>query len=526
MNSNTFLQKFNAATDNKYSYLRLGNIVTEDNKEKNIVNLTLTYIVPYEIYNDEEKFNINVRADIENTTLSFIPENVHCKIKFSKILLSEQVVFKYVNDYIRENYLKLFNGKYIPNEISVTIANNICNIVIPIDNVLKYFCENKGFKEELTDYLDQKYNAKNIIKFKVVDIPQDEEFALNNTIRIVDDGIVEVTGKLPVVGSPFPDPPIYINKYTRAVQGATICGVVLNIEKKVSKAGRTFYVLNVKDPTDSIMKCLHFVRRKTVKKCKLDNIKPGDDLILNGSLEEDSMTKKLMMFADNIMICRIDVEKTKEKIRFMKKQIKKTEVPAPVPYEDEDSNKVYTLFDERPYICPLLREKEFTVLDLETTDLIRDGVMPRIAEIAAVRMKNGEIVSTFSTLVDPEIPMPLAAQSVNHITDAMLEEAPLIRDVIGPFLKYAQGSILVGQNIIGFDGKILKHYAEEFGYKFDFEMMDTMIMAKDSDLNLPRYNLDSLCKRFNITNEEAHRALSDTIATEKVFVALANYLNL
>ena len=30
----------------------------------------------------------------------------------------------------------------------------------------------------------------------------------------------------------------------------------------------------------------------------------------------------------------------------------------------------------------------------------------------------------------------------------------------------------------------------------------------------------------NITNEEAHRALSDTIATEKVFVALANYLNL
>ena len=83
--------------------------------------------------------------------------------------------------------------------------------------------------------------------------------------------------------------------------------------------------------------------------------------------------------------------------------------------------------------------------------------------------------------------MPLAAQSVNHITDAMLEEAPLIRDVIGPFIKYIQGSILVGQNIIGFDGKILKHYAEEFGYKFDFEMMDTMIMAKNSDLNLPRY---------------------------------------
>ena len=51
-------------------------------------------------------------------------------------------------------------------------------------------------------------------------------------------------------------------------------------------------------------------------------------------------------------------------------------------------------------------------------------------------------------------------------------------------------------------------------------------MAQQSGLRFKNFSLGTTCKFFNIENEDAHRALSDTIANAKLFIELANYMKM
>ena len=66
--NDTFMNNFNSVSENKYSYLRVGSVDYTENKEKQELNVCITFIVPYEIYNDSTKFNHEIQADIENIT--------------------------------------------------------------------------------------------------------------------------------------------------------------------------------------------------------------------------------------------------------------------------------------------------------------------------------------------------------------------------------------------------------------------------------------------------------------------------
>ncbi|MCR4875340.1 MAG: hypothetical protein K5923_06380 [Clostridia bacterium] len=520
-----FLIEFNKATNDKFSYLRTEDVSMEENKNNNTVSLHLTFIVPYDIYNDEEKFNNDIKAEIENGVQSIVPPNVVCHIKYAKVKIIPEVIQRYVTDYIREHYFKLFNGKYVAKDIAVTISNDIVSITIPVDETIYNYCIQKDVAVAINNYLDSKYSAKNFIKFKSVKMPTTEEFKLHNATKYVDDGIVNIKRGEPVIGGYIVDPPIYISRYTKAIQEVTVCGYIMSIERKEAKSGKIYYVFDIKDPTNAIMHCLYFYR-KNQKKSTIEKLQPGQDIIVQGDIVESTFNGALSFFARSISTCIIDVKGTQDKIHFMKKQIKKAVVPEPKPYEDEAANAVYTLLDQAPYICPLLREREFTVFDLETTGGNFKGQIPKIIEIGAVRIRGGQIVSTFETLVDPEEPISKVSIDLTHIFDVMVEESPIIRDAIGPFLKYTRDSILVGQNAIRFDVPIVKHYAEEYGYDFDYKTLDTLTMAKEAKLGLTSNSLESLCNRFNVVNQTPHRALSDALATAKVFIELANLMKL
>lgn len=163
------------------------------------------------------------------------------------------------------------------------------------------------------------------------------------------------------------------------------------------------------------------------------------------------------------------------------------------------------------------RLKKYVVFDLETTGL--DAKKHEIVEIGAVKVENGEIVDTFSTFVKPKKGMTEAATEVNGITDEMLADAPSINRVLPEFKKFIGSCTLVGHNA-EFDCKFLYIACARFQMKLTNSYVDTLEMAQKAYPYMGNHKLGTLCNYLGIENETAHRALSDSQATQKVFCKL------
>lgn len=161
-------------------------------------------------------------------------------------------------------------------------------------------------------------------------------------------------------------------------------------------------------------------------------------------------------------------------------------------------------------------QPDYVVFDLETTGL--SPVTDRIIEVSAVKVKGGVVKDTFSTLVNPGCPIPAAASRINGITDAMVAGAPGIQEVLGQFLAFIGGEVLVGHNIHSFDMKFLNCAMDAF-YKRELgnDYIDTLYMARQCVKELPRHRLVDLAAFFQVSTEGAHRALQDCIMNQKCF---------
>lgn len=514
-----FLEEFNKASNNKFNYIRIGSYNIDE--ENSILNLTL--VVPYEYFNDESKFSVYDRQEIHECIKKIIPEKFGLKLKFDKILVSHEVVLRFINNFIKEKYARILIGRYVPKDIKINIEGNEVSIVLPIDkNICSYFVSRQVDKE-LEKYLNSKYYATNSVKLKEVELTKETEVIRKKRAQYIDDGIIICEKGKSIIGLYIASPPVYISNCSKPQEIATICGKVSKFEKKVAKSGKLFYKFIIQDLTGNKMNCIYFPKSKKAQKSKIENIQVISDYVVQGELKEDAMNKGVIMFVHNIMRAKADEEATLKKMEFVKLQKIKAVVPDPQEYNDPN-NKEYTLFDERPYICPLIAKNDFVVFDLETTGL--SVSTDKIAEIGAVKISHGIKVSTFQTLVDPEIKMPECAYKVNGISNEMLVEAPLIENVLEKFMNYIHGCILVGQNAKQFDLPFIKRDAEALGYVVDNPLYDTKIMAKQVDPDQKNYSLAKLCEIYKVNNNQAHRALSDALATADVFIALANKLKL
>lgn len=163
---------------------------------------------------------------------------------------------------------------------------------------------------------------------------------------------------------------------------------------------------------------------------------------------------------------------------------------------------------------------DYVVFDLETT-----GVSPArdaIIEISAVKVRNGAVTDTFSSLVNPGRKIPCAASAVNHITDEMVAEAPDIIKVLPEFLAFAGSDVLVGHNIQSFDLLFLDRDALRVtGKGINNDYIDTLFMARNCLPMLSHHRLVDLAAHFGIGSEGAHRALNDCLMNQKCFEELA-----
>jgi len=181
-------------------------------------------------------------------------------------------------------------------------------------------------------------------------------------------------------------------------------------------------------------------------------------------------------------------------------------------------------FDE---IGRALIDTTFVVVDLETTGGSHSN--SSITEIGAVKIRGGEIIGEFQTLVNPESPIPAFITVLTGITDAMVIEAPKIGEALFSFLEFAgspEETVLIAHNA-PFDIGFLKAAALQCATPWPkFQVIDTARVARYvvTRDEAPNCKLSTLATFFGADTNPDHRALSDARATVDVFHGILDRL--
>ena len=149
-----------------------------------------------------------------------------------------------------------------------------------------------------------------------------------------------------------------------------------------------------------------------------------------------------------------------------------------------------------------------------------------ITEIGAVKVRGGEVLGEFQTLVNPHAEIPAFIAVLTGISNSMVHDAPPIESALPAFLEFADGCVLVAHNA-PFDVGFLQHFAREQGRPWPrFEVLDTAKLARRviTRDDAPNCKLSSLAKVFNSATTPNHRALSDARATVDVLHGLMERL--
>lgn len=157
----------------------------------------------------------------------------------------------------------------------------------------------------------------------------------------------------------------------------------------------------------------------------------------------------------------------------------------------------------------------YVALDIETTGL--DAERDAIIEIAAVKFRDGEILHTWSTLVNPKRRLPYKIQLLTGIKPEDLQHAPIISAVTTPFVRSVKDYPVVGHNV-HFDLAFLRQH----GILLRNPALDTFQLASILMPEVTSYSLSALTDALGIQVQDHHRALADALATKDLFLALVD----
>ncbi len=171
-----------------------------------------------------------------------------------------------------------------------------------------------------------------------------------------------------------------------------------------------------------------------------------------------------------------------------------------------------------------LHDVTFVVLDLETTGTSASGAS--ITEIGAVKVRGGEVLGEFQTLVCPDQPISAQITRLTGISNRMVESAPPVSAVLPSLWEFLTGSVLVAHNA-SFDVSFLRAAARAMDLPWlGLQVVDTLALARRAVTRdeVPNHKLSTLAAFFNAEVTPDHRALSDARATVDVLHALLGRL--
>ena len=191
----------------------------------------------------------------------------------------------------------------------------------------------------------------------------------------------------------------------------------------------------------------------------------------------------------------------------------------PEAYKAGAKNKIKILYGVEGYlkadtsVLPL--DQTYVVFDIETTGLKAE--QGHIIEIGAVKVKGGAIIDRFSTFVNAGVTIPPNIVELTGITEDMIKDAPLAREVLAQFAAFTEGCVLVAHNA-SFDVGFVRVHGKRFSIAFDQPFADTLMLSRYLLWGVKNHKLNTVCEHLGISLEHHHRAVDDAEATAAVFL--------
>ena len=151
-------------------------------------------------------------------------------------------------------------------------------------------------------------------------------------------------------------------------------------------------------------------------------------------------------------------------------------------------------------------DDEIVCFDIETSGL--NVTREAITEIGAVVLKNGKITETFQTFVNPGRRLTPEIIGLTGITDAMLADAPSLKEALTAFLQFVNGRVLAAHNA-EFDISFIRAGCRKVGLEFEPTYIDSLILAQNLLPELHKYKLDIVAEHLDLPAFNHHRASDD-----------------
>jgi len=162
----------------------------------------------------------------------------------------------------------------------------------------------------------------------------------------------------------------------------------------------------------------------------------------------------------------------------------------------------------------------YAVVDIETTG--GHASANGITEVAINIHDGNQVVESFSTLVNPGIPIPEYITALTGIDDSMLVDAPTFSDVALQIYQLLHDKVFVAHNV-NFDYSFLKHHLDKAGFDLQCRKLCTVRLSRKLIPGKSSYSLGKLCSSLNISIQNRHRAAGDADATSILFNLLLEH---
>ena len=442
---------------------------------------------------------------------------------------------------------------------------DLINLVLPGDLPYRSVTRN-GLLEELTE-ISKKSTGKNL-NVDFMDTKEHEGFLFDAEMeerKILKEMMLKkpaeksekkARNKDYSFGKRIKGDPIKIIDIDMQTGSAIIEGEIFQVETKSIKDNRTLVIFYLSDGTNSISSKVFLNGDQTEE--FTSNIKEGTFVLLSGDVVYDTYAKEMTIMLKSIQAKEQEIIKDNAKdkrvelhlhtqmssmdgvshtrdlikraIEWGHEAIAITDhgVVQAFPDAMEMSKDIkiiygveaYMINDKKQIVTGNLERRtldDFVVFDLETTGLSPKN--DRITEIGAVKIQNGEIIDSFSQLINPHIPIPDLITRLTGITDEMVKDKPSIGEVLPEFLEFIKDSVLVAHNA-SFDMGFIREAYESIEIHLDNPVMDTLELSRAMFPTMKSHKLNLVAKHLKVELKNHHRAVDDALATGNILLRI------